>query len=392
MYQRICNLPKTNSFFLFGARGTGKSTLLLKFKEQLNSNMWIDLLDPETEKELSIRPSKLQEWIIQKGKSTPEWVIIDEIQKIPALLDVIHKLIFEHKVKFALTGSSARKLKRGNANMLAGRAFGFKLYPLSFLELDSDFDITHALQWGQLPAIFKFDNDIDKKRFLYSYVQNYIKEEILVEQLIRNIEPFRSFLEVAAQSNTEIINYAKLAREAGIDPKSVERYFEVLEDTLVGFMLPPYSKSIRKRQFQKPKFYFFDVGVTRALSNSLDSLPIPKTYGYGRLFEQLVILEAKRLNDYYERNYKFSYLRTKDNVEVDLVLEKGKETVLIEIKSTNNVIADDIRSLKNVGKKLKARKIVLCREKRSYQQDDIHILPWKEGLKEIFQNKNFATT
>ncbi len=385
MFQRLCSLSKSNSFFLFGARATGKSTLLNLFFEKKKNVLVLDLLDPATEQELSINPGRLIDKIDALKKS-PTWVFIDEVQKIPKLLDIVHKLIFEKKIKFALTGSSARKLKRGNANLLAGRAFSFKLHPLSFTEVGATFDLTLCLRWGSLPEMFFFKTNIDRKRYLQSYVQNYIKEEILVEQLVRNIEPFRAFLEVAAQSNTEIINFARLAREARIDSKNVERYFSILEDTLLGFFLEPYSKSVRKRQIQSPKFYFFDVGVTRALAGHLDSLPLPKTYNYGKTFEHLIILEFIRLNDYLEKGYKFSYLRTLAGVEVDLVIERAnKKTILVEIKSTDNVIDDDLASLLSLGSEISnSDKYILCQEKNPRKTKNVKIFPWQEGIKDIF--------
>ncbi|MEK7690399.1 MAG: DUF4143 domain-containing protein, partial [Bdellovibrionota bacterium] len=266
-----------------------------------------------------------------------EWVVLDEVQKIPRLLDVVHKLIFDQKLKFALSGSSARKLRRDSANLLAGRAFSYRLYPLTYQELGPSVGTEALLASGSLPDIFSLETEQEKRRYLLSYVQTYIKEEILVEQLVRNIEPFRAFLEVAAQMNTEIINYTRLAKEAQTTSKNVERYFSILSDTLLGHLLEPFSKSVRIRQRQAPKFYFFDCGVTRALNGEINQALLPQTFSYGKLFEQLVVCEALRLNDYHEKNWKFSYVRTGAGVEIDLVIEKNRtETVLIEIKSTHN--------------------------------------------------------
>ena len=325
--------------------------------------------------------------MIESYKQKPEWIIIDEIQKNPKLLDVAHKLIFETKIKFALTGSSARKLKRDSANLLAGRAFSFYLHPLSFLELKNDFKLDDVLSFGSLPEIFHFETEIDKKRYLLSYIQTYIKEEILVEQLVRNIDPFRSFLEVAAQSNTEIINYTNLAREAGTTAKNVERYFSILSDTLLGFFLEPYSKSVRARQKHSPKFYFFDNGVVRAISNEINQKLLPKTFSYGKLFEQFIICEFMRLNDYFEKNWKFSYIRTGAGVEIDLIIEKNRsEIILIEIKSTSSVIDEHLSSLVTLGSDFKnAKKYILCQERHSKKIGGIQITNWMDGIKEIFE-------
>ncbi|MEK6626413.1 MAG: DUF4143 domain-containing protein, partial [Bdellovibrionota bacterium] len=299
---------------------------------------------------------------------------------------VAHKIIFERKIKFALTGSSARKLRREAANLLAGRAFNFFLYPLTFMELDDNFDLKQTLSFGTLPAIYNFDNERDKKRFLLAYVQTYIKEEILVEQLVRNIDPFRAFLEVASQSNTEIINYTSIAKEAGISSKNVERYFSILSDTLLGHFLEPYSKSVRARQKQSPKFYFFDCGVVRAISNEINQELLPQTYAYGNLFEQLVICEFIRLNSYYERNWKFSYIRTGAGVEIDLIIEKSKkDLVLVEIKSTMSVHSDHLSALQGLGSDFKnARKYLLCQEKYPRLVGDIKIIDWRQGILEIY--------
>ncbi|OFZ17128.1 MAG: hypothetical protein A2X86_01360 [Bdellovibrionales bacterium GWA2_49_15] len=387
MFKRTLIPSKSHSFFLFGPRGTGKSTLLKElFSFDDNTQvMYFDLLDPAIEKELATRPERLLE-ILAARKKLPEWIIIDEIQKIPKLLDVAHKIIFERKIKFALTGSSARKLKREAANLLAGRAFNFYLYPLTFIELNDHFDLKQILSFGTLPAIYNFDNEKDKKRFLLAYVQTYVKEEILVEQLVRNIDPFRAFLEVAAQSNTEVINYTSIAKEAGISSKNVERYFSILSDTLLGHFLEPYSKSVRARQKQSPKFYFFDCGVVRAISNEINQELLPQTYSYGKLFEQLVICEFIRLNNYYERNWKFSYIRTGAGVEIDLIIEKNKkDLVLIEIKSTTSVHDDHLSALRGLGNDFKnAEKYLLCQEKYPRLVGDIKIIDWKKGILEIF--------
>ena len=252
--------------------------------------------------------------------------------------------------KFALTGSSIRKLKRGSANLLAGRAFLYKLFPLTFLELKDKFELELILQFGSLPEIFNLRLKKDKFRYLNSYIHTYLKEEIVSEQIIRNIEPFRYFLEVAGQCNGSILNHSKIAREAGIDYKSCQRYFEILEDTLLGFHLPSFSMSIRKQQNKASKFYLFDLGVARALAGLIDVKIQPATYSFGHCFEHLVIAEAYRLNEYLETNYKMSYFHSKDGLEIDLILQKGQTKILIEIKSKNKIFSEDLKNLKLVKK------------------------------------------
>ena len=384
MYSRISNLSKNHSFFLFGARATGKSTFLNDHFQQTAGVLSIDLLDPIIERELSNNPERLIEMINGYGPSLT-WVFIDEVQKVPKILDVIHKIIFERKIHFALTGSSARKLKRGQANLLAGRAFNFKLYPMTFVELQNDFKLAEILTWGSLPKIFDFKNDLDKTRYLATYVQVYLKEEILVEQIVRKIEPFRAFLEVAAQCNSEPLNYSKIARESRIETSSVARYFEILADTWIGFFLEPYSKSVRKRQSESPKFYFFDIGVTKALTGRLGKISEEQGYDYGKSFEHLVILEIHRLNDYYEKMLRFSFLRTGAGVEVDLVVEKGRDVIaLIEIKSSKNIISDDLKALRNLRTDFpRAKCYIFCLEKAARDVDEINIIPWQDGIKKV---------
>ena len=213
---RLCNLPANNSFFLFGARGTGKTTLL-KQLPFLKQAFYIDLLDSDVEEKYALNPQLLLEQV--RAMKDGEWVIIDEIQKNPKLLDHVHILIEERNIHFALTGSSSRKLKRGGADLLAGRAWSFSLFPLTSRELGSDFDLQKALQWGTLPKVAFLSSTQDRNRFLRTYAQTYIREEILVEQLVRNLDPFRLFLPIAAQMNTQIINYSNIESPLKSHPK-----------------------------------------------------------------------------------------------------------------------------------------------------------------------------
>ena len=391
MFPRLLKCSKNKSFFLFGARATGKSSYLESFWSKSfrakHSLLWIDLLEPERERTLSLNPSALEQEI-DALKAKPRFVVIDEIQKIPKLLDVVHRLIAKKKLNFALTGSSARKLKLGGANLLAGRAFLYKLYPLTFLELGEKFDLHEVLQRGSLPEIFNLKNKKEKNRYLNSYVQVYLKEEIIYEQIIRNIQPFRFFLDVAGQCNGMILNYSRIAAEAGIDYKSCQRYFEILEDTFLGFHLYPYAKSIRKRQIKSPKFYLFDLGVARALSGLLTETITPSNYAFGNAFEHLVVSEAYRINEYFESGYKFSYFRSKDGVEIDLVLERGKEVILVEIKSKNKVSSHDLKSLKSLREAMNSKKeYVLCLENPARKVDGIEIIHWQDGIKNIFNQQ-----
>jgi len=384
MIPRICNLSKSRSFLLLGPRSTGKSTLIKGWIKGKSVQIY-NLLEPAVEAQLMSRPEKiLEDWRVHKS----DWIVIDEIQKIPKLLDVVHQGIESYKIKFGITGSSARKLRRGSSNLLGGRASEFHLHPVTHVEIGSDFNLLSYLSWGGLPEIFSLDQQ-DKERALYSYVSTYLKEEILVEQIIRKIEPFRRFLEVAAQMNGKILNYSKISRDSGVQEKSVARYYQILDDTLLGFFLEPYHQSIRKRQSQKAKFYFFDCGVTRALQNTLALQLSEQTVAFGDLFEQFVVLEFIRLNDYYEARFKFSYLLTKDGVEIDLIVERpGRPVALVEIKSISKNREEDMMNIKSISNEFeKVDCYVLNNSTTSTEIRGVRFMNWKDGIQEIFKIK-----
>lgn len=381
---RLLRLSLNRSFFLFGARNTGKSTLL---RETFNSasSLWIDLLDPTEEERYLANPSLLYSEIL--ALENKKYIIIDEIQKIPKLLDVVHKLIESTDKIFIMTGSSARKLKYGGANLLAGRAFVYNLYPFTFLEIDNKFELDDILRWGSLPSVvYAMQNEEEKMKFLQSYAQTYIKEEIWMEQFIRKINPFRKFLEISAQCNGQIINYANIARDVGVDDKTIKQYFSILEDTLIGFFLEPFQHSFRKRLSLKPKFYYFDIGVSNALARRLSVPLVSGTHAYGNAFEHFIILEVIRLSSYYYQEFQFSYLRTKDDAEVDLIVERpGERTLFIEIKSSDNVSPEKLTVFSRLAKDFgECEAICLSRDIRAKKIENITVLPWREGLKKFF--------
>lgn len=382
MHHRILK-PARHSFFLFGPRGTGKTTFLRDFFAA-SKPMWIDLLDPQAEDRYARNPQTLvQEIEALKGKT--EWVVIDEVQKLPKLLDIVHGLIEKSKIKFALTGSSARKLKRGSANLLAGRAFVYHLFPLTAAELGRAFNLRSALRWGSLPEIESLKSEAEKSEFLRAYALTYLKEEIWDEHIIRRLDPFRRFLEIAAQMNGEIINYSNIAVDIGSDIKTVQSYYEILEDTLVGVNLEPFHFSLRKRQRKNPKFYFFDLGVKSALERSLMQQAEPSSYAFGKAFEHFVMLEAFRLNSYLRKDFRFSYLRTKDDAEIDLVIERpGLPLAFVELKSTERVGERDTRTLERFYKDFgKAEAFCLSRDPIPKKIGSVQALPWDQGLKEL---------
>ena len=378
--KRAVKLSATSSFFLFGPRGSGKSTLV-KSLPFLKKALVIDLLRPNIEDLYRINPLQLEK---EASALKPgEWIVIDEIQKIPKLLNLVHLLIEEKKIKFALTGSSARKLKRGSANLLAGRAFNYHLYPFIQSELKEDFDLNHTLTWGSLPKILTLKSNKDKALFLESYVHTYLKEEIRMEQLVRNIDPFQLFLPIAAQMNGQLINYSNIARDTGVSYKTIETYFQILEETLLGFFLLPFNRSVRKVQKESPKFYFVDNGIKRALESRLRSPLLERTSDYGNAFESWFIFECFARNQYLKKNYKFSFLRTKDDVEVDLIIQKpnGVE-LLVEIKSTMKPQLKDIKNLNLLKDDFPgAQFFCVCQVENKQKWGHVHVVPWNEAFK-----------
>lgn len=384
MYPRILHLPKKRNFFLFGARNTGKSTLIKTLYNQ-DLSRYIDLLNNEEEDRYRHNPSLLAAEV-EALPNHIQHVIIDEIQKNPKLLDIVQMLMGKTDKTFIMTGSSARKLKHNGANLLAGRAFVYHLYPLTASELGDEFNLDHALRWGTLPEISKCENDLERQEFLNAYAHTYLKEEIIMEQVVRNLDPFRKFLEVAAQCNGKIINYSNIARDVGADDKTIKAYYGILEDTLIGFMLEAYTGSFRKRLSQKPKFYFFDPGVVRALSRQTSVSLVPKTHAYGNAFEHFIILECLKLSDYHRKDYRFNYLRTPSDVEIDLIVERpGKPLLCIEIKSNSNVTAEDISSFKHITAEIpNSEAVVLSQDKYAKKFDHVLVLPWQAGIQELF--------
>jgi len=372
---------KSNSFFLFGARGTGKSTFLSYFFSA-DEAQYIDLLDPVLFARLQSNPSELNEIL---ATSDSPWCLIDEVQKIPPLLDIVHSQIERSGRKFALTGSSARNLKRNSANMLGGRAFLYKMFPLTHQELGDNFNLEGALNFGTLAKCTTLSTEREKVLFLRSYVETYLKEEILIEQLIRNLPPFRRFLELSAATDTEVVSYTNIAKDVQSDPRIIQNYYSILEDTLLGFFLEPFHLSLRKRQKKAPKFYWFDTGVRRALSGTIDIPVTPKSFEYGSLFESFLVNEIHRLLTYSERSFRLSFIRIDDNLEIDLVIERaGLPTYLIEIKSTTHVTDAHTRTLERYSKEISGCvSLVLSQDKIAKKIGSVTCLHWLEGIEEL---------
>ena len=384
MIDRALELPDNMSFFLFGARGTGKSTLLRQRLPE-NSALQIDLLNLNLEMALARDPMDLASQVLAlPGHITH--VVIDEVQKIPKILDVVHYLIESKKVsqRFVMTGSSARKLKNGGANLLAGRAALRSLFPLLHSELKEQFSLQQALQWGSLPGVWFAPNDEARKDSLSAYANTYLKEEIWSEQLVRQLDPFRRFCEVAAQHSGKILNFTAIGKDVGVDFKTAQNWYQILEDTLLGFFLEAYHTSVRKQLRQAPKFYFFDLGVARALAQMLSVVPSPSTSYFGELFEQLVISEIKASNEYKKNDYRMYFLQTKSGVEVDLVLKRpSKNLALVEIKSKNQVTENDAKNLKLFENDFPdAEFLLFSLDPVPKKFGKITAVHWQEGIKE----------
>lgn len=344
----LLNLLKKKSFFLLGPRATGKSYLI---HQQLASQAIIlDLLRSELYLRLSAAPWELEKLIDAQLSPQKSIIVIDEIQKIPGLLDEVHRLIEQRKFCFLLTGSSARKLKRGHANLLAGRAWTAALYPLSFSEIPH-FDLDHYLRFGGLPAVYASDNPIEE---LNAYVQNYLREEIQAEGLVRKLPPFSRFLTMAAFMNGQLLNFSQLASDIAVPASTIREYYSILEDTLIGFPLLPWTQSRKRKAIATAKFYFFDTGVTHALAQTqtLDR----NSDLYGRSFEHWVGMELRSYLGYRRLQELLGFWRSTHQHEVDFVV--GDHTA-IEVKATRKVTARDLKGLEAIQEENVFKQLIL---------------------------------
>ena len=375
IFKRIIDFPAEKSCFLFGPRGTGKSFLL---RRQFENDIYIDLLESETYFRLIGSPEKLESYI-PKGYS--DAIIIDEIQKIPKLLDEVHRLIEKYGYRFILTGSSARKLKKQDINLLAGRALTFYMHPLCYKELLSDFDIGHSLKYGHLPCAY---TEKDPASYLSSYVVSYLKEEVLQEGLTRNLSAFSRFLETASFSQGEVLNLSEIARECSLNRKLVENYFTILEDLLLAIRLPVFTKKAKRKMIQHPKFYLFDVGVFRSIRprGPLDS---PEEIE-GPALETLFLQEVRAVNDYHKLGYDIFYWRTSNQIEVDFVLYGQRGIHAFEIKRKSVYTSRDTKSLKLFLKDYPMSKAYLLYggDKR-YFEDGIQIIPVHQAVCQVHE-------
>ncbi len=376
MYRRLqefVGLGK-ESCFLWGARQTGKSTLL---RSLFPDSPYYDLLLSDEFERLNRRPKIFRDELLSglKHKGLP--IIVDEVQKVPILLDEIQWLIVNHNLQFILCGSSARKLKRGHGNLLGGRAIRYELYPLVYKEIP-DFNLMHALNSGLLPRHYAHESP---ERLIKSYVGDYLKEEIMAEALTRNIPAFGRFMEASAFSNGEIVNYNNIASECGVSAPTVKEYFQILEDTLIGRFVPSFQKRPKRRVILAPKFYFFDVGLANYLLKR--GTIVDRSEAFGKAFEHFICQEIFAHRHYCGKDYSISYWRTASQLEVDFIL--GDHELAIEVKGAHETQGRHLKGLRAFQEEYKVKRaIVVSLDTRIRKTDGIWIYPWKDFLDELW--------
>jgi predicted AAA+ superfamily ATPase len=376
MYNRkqVLTDSQNESLFLWGARQTGKSTLL---KELFPDALWFDLLLSDVYERLLRNPSLLRETI---SVGQYKVVIIDEIQRIPELLNEVHWIITHLPVRVIMSGSSPRKIIRSNTNLLGGRALRYELYPLICEEIP-DFNLLKALNNGLLPRHYL---SASPKKLISAYVGNYLRDEIAGEAKIRNVANFSRFLESAAFSNGEMVNYTNIASDCGVSAVTVKEYFQILEDTLIGRYLPAYQKKPKRRVITAPKFYFFDIGIVNHLLKR-GRIEFGSEL-FGNAFEHFIYNELYAHSSYSGKDYPIYYWRTASQIEIDFVL--GNNDVAIEVKATNNALPKHLKGLKAFSEEYAVNQLILvCNEPLPRISDGIRILPWKIFLEELWAGK-----
>lgn len=379
MYARLLPSP-TQSIFLFGPRGTGKSTWL---ETRFPSAPRYDLLDTGEALRLTKDPQTLYR---ESATLSPEsWVVIDEVQKVPAVLDEVHRLIESRGLRFILSGSSARKLRRGGANLLAGRAITTAMFPLVSAELSFELDLPRTLTLGTLPMAVTGENP---KAYLRTYAETYLDQEVRAEALTRNLGAFTRFLEVAARQNGQVTNIAGIARDVGIGRSTVQNHFDILEDTLLGFWLPAWKLKSATKQVQHSKFYFFDCGLARALTGRLPYAPAPEELG--PLLETFILHELRSYLSYKGLHYAPHFWRTYDGAEVDVLCETRDGFVAIEIKATARWQGRFNRGLRRLCRELglgPTKAYGVCLGEKPARWDEIDVLPVRDFLKRLWSGE-----
>lgn len=377
LFKRLLKLSEDleSSIFLFGARQTGKSTFL---RQQFPHAIYIDLLDTQMKSRFHRRPFLLYEMLRDEPRG--RLVIIDEIPEVPELLNEVHRLISEFGLVFILCGSSARKLKRKGHNTLGGRAYPLYFFPFVSQEIDN-FNLDKALSFGMIPSHYLSSNP---QRQLSAYVDVYLREEIKEESLVRNLSSFHRFLEVAAITSGEMINYNNIAQECGVSSTTVKSYYDILEETLVGYRIPAYTKTNQRRVVQSPRFYYFDVGITNYLRHQKELTR--GTVEYGHAFEHFIVQEIMAYLNYSESDEKMSYWRTYTGIEVDILI--GDARVAIEVKSAEEILSKHLKGLKAFGEEYpNSRRIVVSLDIFNRRVDDIECIYVMDFLKMLWRGE-----
>lgn len=369
MYSRLLSISGERSIFLFGPRGTGKSTWV---KQTYPNALYFDLLETDIYKKFLAQPGRLEQYI---PEGFGDYVVIDEVQRVPELLNEVHRLIENKKIKFILTGSSSRKLRRGGYNLLAGRALLHHMYPLTAMEMKGDFQWKKALIQGMLPRA----QEPDFQDYLQSYIRIYLDQEIQQEGLTRRLDDFSRFLEVASFSQGQVLNTSNVAREAEIKRMTVKGYFQILQDLLIGYLIPPFTKRAKRRLVSHPKFYYFDVGLYRAI-RPMGPFDTPQEIG-GISVETLVCQHLVAVNDLMRLGYKTHYYRTATGIEVDFVMYGERGIIAIEVKSSNTYKPEMIAGLKRFSLDYPEAKLYLFYTgERKLYIDKITVLPLTYAL------------
>lgn len=377
MYNRVISLSEseTNSLFLFGARQTGKTSLL---RERFPDSIYYDLLEFDTMMRFRQRPSLLRDLLVEVPDGS--LVIIDEIQQVPELLNEIHLLISRKNIRFILCGSSARKLRRNSVNTLGGRALPTTLFPLVSTEIP-DFNLIRAVNNGMMPAIYPLDNP---RRQIQAYVDIYLKEEIMAEALVRNLMGFSNFLRAAAMTDGEMVNYQNIAQDCGVSAKTMKEYFSILTDTLIGYMIPAYTKTNKRSVVQAPRFYFFDVSIPNFLLNRNDLLPGSTEFGHA--FEHFFMQELVAYLGYSNSIEQLSYWRTYTGLEVDAVI--GEARIAIEFKSVTEVRNGHVKNLKHFAEEYpNSRLMIVSLDKFNRKHGQVECLYAYDFLKLLWEGK-----
>jgi len=373
VYSRLLQPDREHSFFLFGPRGTGKSVWA---RTNFPEAIYLDLLDVDLFTRLHASPHRLEGLVAADETAT---VVLDEIQKIPPLLDEVHRLIEGKGRRFVLTGSSARSLRRGGVNLLAGRARTRYLHPLVPAELGDDFSLEHALRFGLLPSVYVQSQPAD---YLRGYVATYLREEVQQEGLTRNLGAFSRFLEAAAFSQGTPLNVSEVARECAVERKVVEQYFHILDDLLLSIRIPVFTKRAKRKPVARPKFYFFDAGVYRAIRPG-GPLDRPEEID-GAALETLTMQILRALNDYRDFGYTLYYWRTRTGLEVDFVLYGERGIRAFEVKRAASLRGEDLRGLHAfLDDYPEARAVLFYGGARRYREGAIDVVPIEAGLRSL---------